>query len=144
MRTHLGVSETSRHRRCIVLGGIGGIVVAFARRHCSFYDSTFLFNATSEVMLKVSFRRIAEVIFDHQNLHDFEDEQILAGVRQWLSEPSNSQWLMILDNYDEPDTYDVVEYYPTASHGAIIVTTRLPSEVNGTRIRVGPPYDDRG
>jgi hypothetical protein len=59
-------------------------------------------------------------------------------VRRWLSDPENTQWLLIFDNYDDPGQFDVQKYYPFASHGAIVVTTRRPDLVAGREIRIEP------
>jgi hypothetical protein len=45
---------------------------------------------------------------------------------------------MIFDNYDDPDQFDIQSYYPFASHGAIIVTTRRPDLVAGVEVRIDP------
>jgi len=77
------------------------------------------------------------VVFDQQSLTELEDEAILEGVRQWLSR-SDAPWLIIFDNYDEPGVYNIEQYYPPATHGSIIMTTRLPSQVNGIHVPVQP------
>lgn len=143
MSIKLQVLDTTCDRRCVVLGGVGGVgktqlAIAFARRHQSSYKSTFWLNATSEATLKTSLRQVAEVIFDQQSLADLEDEAILEGVRQWLSRRDNAPWLLVFDNYDEPGAYDIEKYYPMATHGSIIVTTRLLSQVNGVPVPVQP------
>lgn len=143
MKSQLQLLNTACDRRCIVLGGIGGVgktqlAIDFARRHRSAYNSIFWLNATSEATLNVSFRQLAEVVFDQQSLTEFEDEAILEGVRQWLSRHDNTPWLIIFDSYDEPGMYKIEKFYPKATHGSIIVTTRLPSQVNGFLILVHP------
>ncbi|KAL2009432.1 hypothetical protein VTN00DRAFT_5239 [Thermoascus crustaceus] len=53
---------------------------------------------------------------------------------QWLARNKNSKWLLIFDNIDQylatddPDgeSYDITEFFPSADHGSIIITTRLP------------------
>lgn len=124
-----------------MLGGIGGIgktqlAIAYAKRMHDSYDSIFWADATSEATLKASFKSIAERIFDVQDLRGLSGEQVVAGVKQWLSDTENTRWLLILDNYDEPKSYKLNDYYPQASHGSIIITTRLPDEVGPTPLVV--------
>lgn len=54
----------------------------------------------------------------------------------WLSEYGNNRWLLIFDNYDDPDQYEITKYYPSVAHGTIIVTTRQQGRVNGEQMLV--------
>jgi len=112
------------------------LAIAYAKHMQNSYDSIFWTDATSEAMLKTSFKSIAETIFDVQDLRQLNGEQVVAGVKQWLSDTKNTQWLLIFDNYDEPQSYDLKDYYPSASHGSIIITTRLPDEVGPVALMV--------
>ena len=136
-------NQTSPEQRRLVLGGIGGIgktqlAIAYAKRHYKDIESTFWLNATSEALLKDSFRRMAEVIFDVHEPEVLQSEQMPMQVRRWLSDKRNTQWLLIFDNYDEPKQFNIKTYYPVASHGAIIVTTRRPDLVAGEALRLQP------
>ncbi|KAJ9493515.1 hypothetical protein H2202_011017 [Exophiala xenobiotica] len=143
IREVLRPGDPSREQRRLVLGGTGGmgktqLAITFAKGHQNDYGSIFWLNAASEATLKDSFRLVAEVIFDVQDDGVVEAEQILAQTRRWLSDRQNTRWLLIFDNYDEPDQYQVEQYYPYVSHGAIVVTTRRPDLVAGTEIRMQP------
>jgi hypothetical protein len=98
----------------------------------------FWLNATSEATLKDSFRTVAEVVFNVQDPEILKGKQILIHIRGWLSDKKNTQWLLIFDNYDNPEQFKIETYYPPASHGAIIVTTRLPHLVAGRTVRIQP------
>lgn len=133
----------SREHRRLVLGGKGGtgktqLVVAYANRHRDDYKSVFWLNATSEATVKDSIRSMAEQLFDVQKPGLLEGEQIVSHVHRWLSDQNNTQWLLIFDNYDDPDQFDIQKYYPFASHGAIVVTTRRPDLVAGREVRIEP------
>jgi NB-ARC domain len=133
----------SEEQRRIVLGGMGGIgktqlAIAYAKRHCSSYESVFWLNAVLEANLKISLRSIAEQVMEAQEYERAKEEQILFRVRRWLSDPANTRWLLIFDNYDAPDLFDIYKYFPYAAHGSIIVTTRLPDQVSGKRIHIRP------
>jgi hypothetical protein len=134
--------ESQEHRR-LVLGGKGGIgktqlAIAYADRHRHHYKSIFWLNAASEAALKNSFRLIAKQVFDVQNSSIFEGEEALIKITRWLSDRKNTQWLLIFDNYDDPNQFKIEAYYPLASHGAIVVTTRRPDLVAGREVRIGP------
>jgi NB-ARC domain len=133
----------SREQCRLILGGMGGIgktqlAIAYAQRHCGSYDSIFWLNAVSEVALKTSLRSMAERLIETAKYEKLEDEQILLRVRRWLSETPNTRWLLIFDNYDYPDLFDIRKYYPHTAHGFIIITTRLPDQVSGKQIQVRP------
>lgn len=63
---------------------------------------------------------------------------MLIHVRRWLSDAKNTQWLLVFDNYDDPDQFDIKQYYPPASHGAIVITTRLPDYIQEMTVSVQP------
>lgn len=130
-------------QRRIILGGMGGIgktqlAIAYAKTYRDVYESIFWLNAMSEVTLKASFRSMAEQIFEVLGHQVMDSEQVLVQVKRWLSDTRNTRWLLIFDNYDEPESYKLETYYPYASHGTIIVTTRLPDQVSGHQLRLQP------
>jgi hypothetical protein len=59
-------------------------------------------------------------------------ERVVHQVRQWLSQEDNSQWLLLFDNYDDPKLpgvnsptgYDIRQYFPFRTQGAILLTSR--------------------
>ena len=142
MKKVLEPGNRSQQQRRLVLGGMGGVgktqlAIAYASHCQEDYESVFWLNAKSEVTLKDSFRKVAvEIVFDVQDPSVLDGEEILIHIRRWLSNQKNSQWLLIFDNYDEPEQYKIENYYPPASHGAIVVTTRLPHLVAGRPILI--------
>jgi hypothetical protein len=121
-------------RIVLVLGGIGGIgktqlAVAYALSRSKYHSSVFWLDATSEATLKMSFRLVASLIFEVQDFTVLDDKRIVERVHRWLSDPKNTRWLLIFDNYDDPGQFTISDYYPPISCGAIIVTTRQPDLV---------------
>jgi hypothetical protein len=95
-------------------------------------------NASSESKLKDHFRSIASLIFNIQEPGVLEGKEIVRHIHQWLSDPKNSRWLLIFDDYDSHGQFQIGHYYPPAAHGAIIVTTRRPDLVAGNIIHIKP------
>jgi hypothetical protein len=132
----------ARQQRRLVFGGMGGIgktqlAIAYAESGRRSYTSVFWLNSASEAALKDSFRSIAGLIFDIKDPGVLDDREIVRRVHQWLCAPNNTGWLLIFDNYDNPDHFQIDDYYPP-SHGAIIVTTRRPDLVAGTSFHIRP------
>ena len=135
-----------KEQKKVVVGGIGGmgktqLAIAYAREHKQSYTSVLWLNATSEMTLRASFRTVVQSLVTAQQLAVLDDDQAVAYAREWLSNQDNTQWLLILDNYDEPDQFKIENYMPNVGHGSIILTTRLPELVTGSKIRVEPLQD---
>lgn len=140
--------EASGEQRRVVIGGLGGmgktqLTIAYARHYQQYYTSVLWLNATSDKTLKASFELVMRGILSAAELAQLSDEQIVARAHEWLSDPRNTQWLLIFDNYDEPDQFNINEYIPNIGHGSIIITTRLPDLVRGEQVRVQPLKDLR-
>ena len=139
-------NKPSTEQQRLVLGGMGGIgktqlAIGYARRHQSCYTSVFWLNATSQLTLHASIRQVAQLLLQAADAGRLDDKQVLVRVLRWLSDRRNTQWLLIFDNYDEPDQYEMNDYCPYAAHGSIIITTRLPDLVTGQQVRVQPLSD---
>jgi len=144
-------TSPTRRRNVVVVYGLGGIgktqlAVEFAREYQRKFSAIFWLDGSSEASLKQSF------VDALQRLP--RDELTAAGVElvkqatpdadmairecsQWLSLPSNYAWLLIFDNVDrdkddkdDPQAYNVKDYFPHADHGSILITSRLTSLQN--------------
>jgi hypothetical protein len=140
------VQEVQKQKR-LVLGGMGGIgktqlAIAYAESRSELYSSVLWLNAASEATLKDSFRSIARLIFDIQDSRLLESQDITGRVHQWLSSSTNTMWLLIFDNYDDPDLFEINDYFPQNSrNGVILVTTRWPDRVGGDILHIQPFQD---
>ncbi|KAJ5117722.1 TPR-like protein [Penicillium atrosanguineum] len=123
----------------VVLGGVRGVgktqlAKAYGESRSGSYESVFWLNAASESLLRQSFESLAVFIFnDAPNEH-----AVIKLVHDWLSDATNPRWLLIFDGYNDPNQFNIEDYYPPSFHGAIIVTTRRPEFVKGTAIHVQP------
>jgi hypothetical protein len=67
-------------------------------------------------------------------MNDEDVEQRARDVLKWLAIEGSRHWLIIFDNIDQyspfngpiGDAYDLVEFFPGADHGSILITSRLP------------------
>ncbi|CAI7627456.1 unnamed protein product [Penicillium pancosmium] len=92
----------------------------------------FWIHARSAARLEQGFQQIAAVA--EIPGRDDPKTNILQLVYQWLCDPGNRRWLMVLDNADDDgiffsdDTSDergpLVGFLPQAAHGSILITSR--------------------
>lgn len=120
------------------MGGIGKtqLAITYAKEYHSLYTSIFWLNANSKVSICASLRAIAHRIVTTNIVGQMDDDQVRICVSNWLSEQDNARWLLIYDNFDNPDEYDIKTYFPAVGQGSIIITTRQPRAVNGHHLRV--------
>jgi NB-ARC domain len=136
-------------RQVFVLHGYGGIgktqlAVNFAREHQEKFSAVFWFNGSTKNQIQRDLVKSACRLFDdlseesvgHASTPDTANtERIIKRLLTWLSQPANNRWLLVYDNVDrdsspelkdkDPDAFDVTDYFPTADHGSILLTTRL-------------------
>jgi NB-ARC domain len=141
MKNILLSDPDSSDRKVLVLGGMGGIgkthiAIRYAKQHHTSYSSVFWVNATSKSALITSLRRLAPQVLPGETIDQLDDDQLWVQISLWLSKLENSRWLLIFDNYDDPNQYQIEQYYPFVAHGSIIITTRQPDCVNGYQIKV--------
>ncbi|TRX93584.1 hypothetical protein FHL15_005556 [Xylaria flabelliformis] len=145
-------------RRAVVLHGLGGIgktqlAIAYTKRHKDHYSAIFWINISDENSLSKSFTRIAnQIIQRHPSAkpsinmsNKGSPHETIAGVKEWLSLPNNTRWLLVYDNYDNPKlpsntdrtAIDIQEYLPEVYQGSIMITTRSSEVKIGHTIRMG-------
>ena len=55
-----------------------------------------------------------------------EAQEVVEAVRQWFTALENTNWLLVFDNLDDLESFDIDDYIPSCSHGTIIITSRRP------------------
>ena len=155
----------SIRRKVFILHGLGGIgktqlSVEFARQHHKNYTAVFWVDGSTKERLKRSIADLAGRLPQHQiseNSRNYSQEkstktntvvdEIVKDVLNWLSQSSNDQWLLIFDNVDreffgsieDPEAFNVQDFFPTADQGSILITSRLASLWHlGTDMKVKP------
>ena len=145
-------------RRTVVLHGLGGIgktqlSIAYTKRHKDDYSAIFWLNINDIDSLKQSFAKVAKQILRvHPSASDLSNvdistkpDEVVDAVKAWLSQPNNTRWLLIYDNYDnpkirgntDPAAVNIRDFLPESYQGSVIVTTRV------SRIGFGHPIHIR-
>ncbi|KAH8203664.1 hypothetical protein TruAng_002194 [Truncatella angustata] len=133
-------------RRVVVLHGLGGIgktqlAVAYTKRYRDEYLAILWLNIKDEASIQQSFTKAAiQILRQHPNASGLNaldlrqnHEEVIEAVKEWLSLPGNTRWLLVYDNYDNPrlanridDTgIDINRFLPMSYQGSILITTRL-------------------
>jgi hypothetical protein len=101
------------------LGGIGKTqtAVEYAYRHRDEYKAVFWIRAESESSTTSGFLEIAGML----NLAARDAQESVQAVIRWLA--SNTGWLLIFDNADEPEK--LKPWVPTDPKGHILITSRV-------------------
>ena len=95
------------------------------------------FNAKNSATLTAGYVQLALWLIGHEE-HESEktqpdEDQAVRYVRRWLSQPENDQWLVVYDNYDDPQMpgiksstgYDIRQFFPERTQGSVLITTRF-------------------
>ena len=151
-------------RRIIVLHGLGGIgktqlSVEYAKRHKDSYSAVFWLNIKDTASAKQGFAAMGKrILRDHPSdkllrTLDMQGslDDAVDGVKAWLSQPLNTRWLIVYDNYDNPKApenpsetaVDLREFLPESYQGSVIVTTRSSQIDIGHCMRVQKLVDMR-
>ena len=138
--------DHSMRRKVFVLHGLGGIgktqlALGFARKHQKAFSATFWLDGSSHDAIRQSIAGITSrlpVIQVGEAARNFkraagELDAVIDEVLRWFSLPTNSQWLMVIDNVDREypsaghdlEAFDVERFFPDADHGSILITSRL-------------------
>ncbi|KAF8460946.1 hypothetical protein BDZ91DRAFT_410752 [Kalaharituber pfeilii] len=129
------------------------IALEYVYRHRKDYSSTFWINASSEQTTKTSFIRIMEQLIEHHatllDSPDYkhigsllgiagkldsaglfstekpeEEQQVIKAVQKWLTAKPNNKWLLVFDNLDDLESFDINDYIPSCDFGTVIITSR--------------------
>ncbi len=104
------------------LGGIGKTQIAseYAYRYRDHYQALFWIDASSRDALNTEFMLLAGLL-NLSEQQETDQDIVIRAVKRWLSVHSN--WLLILDNVDDPEM--IISFLPTNVTGDVLITTRL-------------------
>jgi hypothetical protein len=128
----------------VVLCGMGGIgktqlALEFVYRNHKHFTSIFWVDARSKTSAARDFVALArrlqpgwnqqrvynEPPFMENDLRPEVFQEAQAIVKDWLALSGNNKWLLIFDNLDDLETFDLrKEFFPFASCGRIMITSR--------------------
>jgi hypothetical protein len=131
--------QEPRGRGMVILHGLGGIgktqlAAHYAERHKTDYSAVFWLNSQDKASVRRDYAQTAcRILRQHpfagselkSAVLDKSDDGIIRLVQQWLDLTKNKCWLLVFDNYDTPQDFNIQEYFPSADQGAIIVTTTV-------------------
>jgi len=118
-------SPVTRTPKTIVIRAMGGqgktqVALEFCRRSRALTD-VFWVDATSEESLRGGFSALSYVLDSTLDNSDWEARS--SFTRRTLAN-SGRPWLLVFDNYDNPQSYDIRKYIPENMLGRIIITSR--------------------
>jgi hypothetical protein len=126
-------SVTPASPRRVAIWGVAGagktqLAFQYALQYESEFSAVFYVNARDET----SFRRDCLAIAKTLKLPELSggsdselvQDAVIEAVRDWLTDHDRGDWLLIVDNADNLDDFNPVDYLPATSKGNIILTSR--------------------
>jgi Cdc6-like AAA superfamily ATPase len=150
------------------------IAMEYANLHHVNYSSVFWIDGTNHRSACQSFLQIANRLLKHYadmelgattygslaarlGLIDLVDEKghlsavygdglvVVEAIKNWFAEEGNTEWLLIFDNVDDLDAFDIRDFFPKTSWGSILLTSRRRDvSVAWIGIEVGDMSEDEG
>ncbi|KAL8813202.1 MAG: hypothetical protein Q9200_000431 [Gallowayella weberi] len=147
--THFVKSSTLRPQVLILhaLGGQGKsqIVLKYCQRWREKYPGVFWVNASSEDLALQSYARIASILNGDLSADVGDKDRVIEIVKSHL-EDWDEPWLMVFDNYDQPDVFTGIRrFFPEKQSSHVIVTSRHAGlDRLGTTIELPAMSPDEG
>ena len=114
------------------MGGQGKTQVALEychRKKKDPYSIIFWIDAATQDRVEESFQSISERI--KRRTDDLPDVKVRVAFVLKMFTSWTVQWLMVFDNYDNPDTFpNIQDFIPQSEFGAILVTSRHPDSID--------------
>ena len=143
LKSQIGQGARTGNINQVVLYGTGGVgkshlaanYVLSCRKD---YSAIFWVNAASEQTIKLAFTNAMQRLIDsHAQFPGYPPPDsahiggllgmtghVLEAVKQWLASEGNTRWLLIFDNLDDLESFNINNYIPSCRHGTIIITSR--------------------
>ena len=100
----------------LILHALGGqgksqIALKYCQKSRDSHQGIFWINASSEITTREAFKRIATVLDGKypSGLEDLDQkiQHVLRTLERW-----ETRWILIFDNYDSPEVFDVRNFFP--------------------------------
>jgi hypothetical protein len=128
-----GLSSSKNRKKPIVLTGLGGVgktqtALEYARIRCDSYKTLFYIDATDESSFFDGLLEILDLIQINgasafPSDHSMHMRKLAPFVKTWLSN-RKLKWLIIVDNFDKPEDFDLSSAIPSSALGDVIVASR--------------------
>ncbi|TGZ81923.1 hypothetical protein EX30DRAFT_395307 [Ascodesmis nigricans] len=144
--------NTSSRKQIVVLQGMGGvgkscIAVEFAKNNS--YTSKWWIDCTSRQTVMASIIEIGQALLEHYihlageteavrllgfggfttkrqiRVDETDEDRFILATLRWFQRTENRNWLLVLDNADEYETFDHRLCLTGCNHGAILITSRV-------------------
>ncbi|KAK3348926.1 P-loop containing nucleoside triphosphate hydrolase protein, partial [Lasiosphaeria hispida] len=125
MRDFFFGSDHSTQKRLVLtgLGGVGKTQIATAFAYDSYskmrYSTVLWFFAVEKQELVKSFTQVAKSLGLYPEM-----PPIALALLQWLSREQTSKCLLVFDNTDDLESFDVSQFFPKVPWGDILITSR--------------------
>ncbi|KAJ5736417.1 uncharacterized protein N7483_001542 [Penicillium malachiteum] len=150
------------------------LAVEYAHLHQESYSSIFWIDCSTENSVRRSFLRIANRVFRHyageatetvtpnafaarlglkgsadqKGLNSTLDKnalEVVEAMRHWFAEGLNREWLLIFDNLDDLEAFNIMDYIPRTAWGSILITSRRRGFLSyGTAIEISEMSPEEG
>lgn len=131
------------------------IALEYAHKHHTDFNSAFLIDATNRDSARRSFVKVAERLVRHyahlqpEGARDYNQiaitlgiiglinerghvsendstmDEVVEAMAEWFIKDQNRDWLLVFDNADDLETFNIKDFFPK-QWGSILVTTRRP------------------
>jgi tetratricopeptide (TPR) repeat protein len=111
---------------CVALSGLGGIgktqtAIAVARRLAEQYDYILWLSAEDIRFAGTGLRLLVDAL-NLPGVNPEQGETYLQALRIWLCSDDSKNWLLVVDNADEPES--LREFFEHTPRGKVLLTTR--------------------
>ncbi|ERF69365.1 hypothetical protein EPUS_08636 [Endocarpon pusillum Z07020] len=146
------LSPITRVQNVVAVSGLGGmgktqLCIHYAKQHRETYSSIFWLNAKDESTLTAGIYNLVMRVADGSSslyTSHLNPDEAVKWFQSWLSKSENNRWLVIFDNYDDPDMpgmrsatgYDLRRFFPPRQQGFILITTRVTRLSFATQLKL--------
>ncbi len=118
--------------KVVILHALGGqgksqIALKYCEKLEESFQGIFWINASSEITTRGAFERIATVLGEGFPSGKRDADQKIQEVLKIFetSECWKARWILVFDNYDSPEVFDVREFFPRSTFSLPIRTLCL-------------------